>query len=460
MSPAKPATVVAVVALVVFGTVGATGIAIATTQSGSGAGTDGAVTGSGPSAQLSADSYVVEQGDACRQIEPLSTAESVESFYDYRNHETHPEGVDRMYSSYGTEHLQENNASILFLHEGTDGISLVMVHDRVDGNTTGGVATFDIVGLPHESEWVVKNDDYDGESNMDEFDRGDGWAGASWIWTESRTAGGAIQGGLNEPFAVTIHPAFNEDAEYYENEDLYSPDWHEDGEIEEWHVLSGDADDPERAAFSSLEEPVTIRTGTCDDPSVSYDRTDDGISAAIEGASPDDVVRLQPTNGTGDAVRFDHVDVTGLEGDGTVTFESREPDDLPASPPDRESLGSLAGSASGNVNLTATVTVSVQADALEERGLDPDRVALYEADGDGWSEADTALTAETGTTYRYTAEVSSLEGLTVAETGEAPATDGGYASAIPGFELGAAAGAVMLLTVALAARYRLRSGSE
>ncbi|APW99336.1 hypothetical protein CHINAEXTREME_16835 [Halobiforma lacisalsi AJ5] len=457
MTRSNPATVVAVVALVVFGTVGATGIA--TAQSGSGAGAGGAVIGTGASAQLSADSYVVEQGDACRQIEPLSTAESVESFYDYRNHDTHPEGVDRMYSSYGTEHLQENNASLLFLHEGTDGISLVMVHDRVDGNTTGGVATFDIVGLPHESEWVVKNDDYDGPTNMDEFDRGDGWASASWIWIESRTAGGAIQGGLNEPFAATIHPAFNEDAEYYDNDDLSVPDWYDGGEIEEWHVLSGDADDPERAAFSSLEEPVTIRTGTCDDPSVSYDRTDDGIGATIDGASPDDVVRLQPTNGTGDAVRFDHVDVTGLEGEETVTFESREPDDLPASPADRESLGSLDGSASGNV--TATVTVSVRADVLEERGLDPDRVALYEADGDdGWSEADTSLTDETGTAYYYTAEVSSLEALTVAETGEAPATDGGYASAIPGFELGAAAGVIALLTVALAVRYRSRSGSE
>ncbi|EMA38704.1 PGF-pre-PGF domain-containing protein [Halobiforma nitratireducens] len=441
--------VAAVVALVVLGTVGGvagSALADATADAGEPAPAPNANASMPPSDHT----YVIEQGDACQEIEPLSTSESVDSFYDYRNHETHPESADRMYSSYGTEHFQENNASLLFLHEGTDGISLVAVHDRVDGETTGGVASFDIVGLPHEADWEVKNDDYDGPTNMDEFDRGDGWAAADWIWIESRTGGGAIQGGLNDPFAVTVHPAFNEDATHYENDDLYDPDWYDGGEIEEWHVLSGDADDPDRWELTSLEEPVTIRTGNCADPAVTYDRTDEGIAATVTDASHDDVVRLQPTNGSADGIQFERVDVTDLVGEETFVFASHQPDDLPAAPDDRESLGSLAGTSTQEI--TATVTFSVDAQLLEEENLEPDRVAVYESDDGDWSEAETALIEETGATYRFTAEVSSLEALTVAETQGAESTVEGYASSIPGFGPIVAAGAILLLVVGWAAR--------
>ncbi len=243
------------------------------------------------------DGYVVEQAGDCHQIEALSSSGTVEAFYDYRNHETHSEGVDRMYSSYGTEHLQEDNTSVLFLHQGTDGLSLVMIHDQVDGDTTGGVATFEISGVPAETEWVVQDDLYEGETNMVEWYDEDGWIGADWIWSEARTDGGAIQGGLNDEFAMTIHPAFNEDAALYDDEDIYDPDFHENGTIDDWEALSGDVDDPDSIDLS-LEEPVTIRTGTCDDPSVSYDQPSDGdgdeLTATIEGADASDEVALQP----------------------------------------------------------------------------------------------------------------------------------------------------------------------
>jgi len=320
----------------------------------------------GPSAAQASlpptDSYVIEQGESCHPIEPLSTDGTVESFYDYRNHETHPEDVERMYSSYGTEHLQEDDTSLLFLHEGTDGMSLVMVHDRLDGDTEGGAATFDIVGLPTEAEWVVQDDLYDGETNMATWDSGDGWASASWIWSDARTDGGAIQGGLNDQFAVTIQPAFNEDADHYDNEDLYDPEFHGDGEIEDWEVLSGDVDAPDRTALS-LEEPVTIRTGTCNSPSVSYDRTDDGTTASIEGASTDDRIALQPTAGTADGVTFETVELTGIEDSGSVTFEDRQPDDLPVSP-EVDSLSSLTITGDSIRDAPATVTFSVEAALL------------------------------------------------------------------------------------------------
>lgn len=407
----------------------------------------------GPSAAQAsltpADSYVVEQGEFCHPIEPLSTDGTVESFYDYRNHETHSEDVDRMYSSYGTQHLQEDDTSLLFLHEGTDGMSLVMVHDRVDGETEGGAATFEFVGLPSEAEWVVQDDLYDGETNMAEWDSGDGWAAASWIWAEARTDGGAIQGGLNDEFAVTIQPAFNEDAEHYDNEDLYDPEFHGDGEIEDWEVLSGDADDPDRTAFPSLEEPVTIRTGTCDSPSVSYDRTDDGTTASIDRASAEDRISLQPTAGTADGVTFETVDVTGIEDSASVTFEDRQPDDLPASPPDVDSLSSLTMTGDSIQNASATVTFSVEAEVLEEHGVEPGELALYAADDGEWIEAETTVSEESSTTHQFTASVESLDSVTVAQKQST-----GSESAIPGFEVGIAVVAIALFAALWAVRSR------
>lgn len=398
-----------------------------------------------------ADSYVVEQGESCQPIEPLSSNGTVESFYDYRNHETHSEDEDRRYSSYGTQNLQEDDTSLLFLHEGTDGMSLVMVNDRLEGDTEGGAATFDIVGLPAEAEWVVQDDLYDGESNMAEWDNGDGWAAASWIWSESRTDGGAIQGGLNDQFAVTIHPAFNEDAEHYDNEDLYDPEFHGNGTIEEWEVLSGDADDPDRTTLESLEEPVTIRTGTCDSPSVTYDRTDDSTTANIEGASADDQLPLQSTAGTEDGVTFETVELTGVEGSTTVTFENSQPEGLPDSPAGVDSLSHLTITGDAVSTASATVTFSVDADLLEEQGLDPADVALYAAEDGEWVETETTLSDESGTTYQFTAEVDSLESVTVAQQQST-----GSESSIPGFEIGVAVAAIALLTTLWAVRNRER----
>ncbi|ELY99866.1 hypothetical protein C482_10292 [Natrialba chahannaoensis JCM 10990] len=450
----RPAAVVAVVALLVLSSVG--GVA----QVGDSSSTPS------PSASASnappADSYVIEQDGFCQQIEPLSSGGTVESFYDYRNHETHPEGVDRMYSSYGTEHLQEDDTSILFLHEGTDGLSLVTIHDQVDGNSTGGVATFDIVGLPAESEWVVQDDNYTGETNMAEWYGGDGWLGASWIWSDERTDGGAINGGLNDAFAMTIHPAFNEDAEHYDNDELYDPDFHDDGEINDWEILSGDADNPDRTAIPSLDEPVTIRTGTCDGPSISYDllgggsgedAADTGLAATIEGASSDDQIHLRPTAGSVDEVRFDDVYVSGLDGDTTVTFENNHPDDLPGSPDDVPGLGSLAVSGEPTLeNLSATVMFTVDETVLEEHEIAPEDVSLYErADGAAWNESTTEYQGSSGSTHEYAASVDTLEGLTVAQA--QPEPESGL-SAMPGFGGLGALVALAALIGLLAVRYR------
>ncbi|NGM71200.1 PGF-pre-PGF domain-containing protein [Natronolimnobius sp. AArcel1] len=444
---------VALVALVAFGGIAAVAqpVAASSTQ---------------PSAN---DEHVVEQDGECYPIEALTSSGTVEAFYDYRNHETHPEDVDRMYSSYGTEHLQEDNTSVLFLHEGTDGMSLVMIHDQVDGDTTGGVATFEITGAPAEAEWVVQDDLYDSEENMVEWYDEDGWLGADWIWSEARTDGGAIQGGLNDDFAMTIHPAFNEDAALYDVEDIYDPDFHENGTIDDWEVLSGDSDDPDRTDLD-LDEPVTIRTGSCDGPSVSYDQPGDGdtdeLTATIDGADASDEIALQPLSGTDSVATFDDITMTDVDGNGSVTF-ANDADGLPDTPSDIETFSSLSVTSDSLEDSSATVSFSVDADTLEEHQLSPDEVALYEADGDEWEQVPTSVTDQTGSEYRYSADISSLEGLMIGEqqeqltdddsadgTDSSGADDDG-ASSMPGFAVGSALSALAVLCVALAARTRL-----
>ncbi len=358
------------------------------------------------------ETYVVEQGAFCQPIDPLETNESVESFYDYRNHETHPEDVDRRYSSYGTQHLQADDTSILMLHEGSDGVSLVMVHDRLDGETAGGVVTFDIVGTPADAEWVVQDDKYDSVTNMAEWDDGDGWLGASWIWTDGRTDGGAIQGGLDDAFAVTIQPAFNEDSPFYDNDDLYNPDWHGGGEISQWEILSGDSDAPDRTALPSLEEPVTIRTGSCDGPTVTYDRGADGINATVGGVTANGHSGLHPVAGSSDAVQFDAIQLTDVDPDGTVATHPAESDEFPALPADVEALSKLTLESDMDVS-SGTATFGVAADRLQAAGVEASEVALFETDGTDWREAETTVGEAGDGTYEFEATVRSLDGLAV-----------------------------------------------
>ncbi|RQG89846.1 hypothetical protein EA462_07465 [Natrarchaeobius halalkaliphilus] len=407
-----------------------------------------------PATTQSSDSYVVEQGELCQPIEPLSTNRTVDSFYDYRNHETNPDSdpEDRQYSSYGTAHLQEDDTSLLMLHEGTDGMSLVVVHDRVHGDSDGGVATFDIVGLPGESEWVVQDDLYEGESNMAEWDDGDGWASASWIWADGRTDGGAINGGLNDEFAVTIHPAFNENSPFYDDDDLYDPEFHEGGEITDWQILSGDSDDPDRTPLPSLEEPVTIRTGTCDDPSITYDRSDDDVTATITDASPEDEFSLEITGESDGVVQFERLELTDLDGDQSFAFEHAAPDGLPASPDDADSLGGLTVTGE-STDQPGAVTFSVDAELFDEDDLEPEAIALYEVNGSSWNESETTIHDESGETYQFSASVSSLDGFVVAQQDVEPAEDS-QTYPMPGFGAGAAIGVVATLSLLWAVRYR------
>ncbi|QGA80213.1 hypothetical protein LC1Nh_0310 [Candidatus Nanohalobium constans] len=208
--------------------------------------------------------YTANQGDKEVEISPISGNKTVEELYDFRlpdrfdhdnqaqNGATYPEDGP-YYQSAGTENLQQQETSIMFLYDGPDGLSFVVVHDKAGGD--GGSATWEITGLNESGNWVVKDDLYlssNGEkasTNYDNWDVNSSTQTIDWTWGSGGTDGGAFKP-LDENFSFTIDPAFNEDSELYE--EFY------DGEIDNWQVLSGDMNNPDRTNLDLTEE-VTLQ---------------------------------------------------------------------------------------------------------------------------------------------------------------------------------------------------------
>lgn len=244
-------------------------------------------------------SYQVVQGEQVVPIEPIEGDQPVEEFYDYR----HPEIGDRdhpfwgrSFSSEGTVEYQQDDASILMLYDGPEGVSLVAVHDRYHDNqsqgTTGGSVSWELSGLPEDGEWAVIDDDYgwvsDDEEKDDIFyldeDHRAGAAGndgepprdvdamMSWVWLTSRTDGMAFRGIGTEP-SITIDPAFNSDS-YHRYGDQRRADEPPDrpgmgerynGTIDDWQLIvpAGDGEF-DRISLQQLDEPVEIRSTASD----------------------------------------------------------------------------------------------------------------------------------------------------------------------------------------------------
>ncbi|WP_226007309.1 CARDB domain-containing protein [Natrinema salinisoli] len=220
------------------------------------------------------DEYAVAQGDDCVTVEPIGDgARTIEEFYDYRTPNTTPSSYS--YSSHGTTHLQEDDTSSVFLYEGSDGLSLVLLHDRYDGDSPGGAATMTFSGLPEDGEWVVEDDGYDGAD--DEFDHSGDSSRITWVWSENRSDGAAFNGGLDDEFSITIEPRFNDDAA----KQLY------DGRVRDWEVISGTDTGRERTSLD-MNEPVVITSGECTSHSV----TDLNVTESVR---PGDSVSVEAT---------------------------------------------------------------------------------------------------------------------------------------------------------------------
>jgi hypothetical protein len=347
-------------------------------------------------------SYVVEQNGVCRPIEPFESGGTVASFYDYRSNATTGPASQPGRSSYGTEAFQSVNGSVLFLHEGSDGLSLGVVHGsvngsgddgRANGSADGGRTTMEFVGLPADAEWAVRDD---AAGRSDNFTRGDGWARGAWSWRAGRTDGGALNGGLGGRFAVTIDPGVGVDRG-----------------VESLAVASDDGLSANRTSLPSLDAPLTIRTGTCDGASVSYDRTGDGIEASIEGARADHPVALTPPAGPSDNVTLERVTVQDANGSFALGFGGTDSGVPTRGVDGADPLTALSMSGDLPDGSNVSVTFSVSKEAFDPSARDDTAIVLYERAGQ-WRPTATALVEETSSAYRFRANVSSLSEIAVA----------------------------------------------
>jgi len=224
--------------------------------------------GSGATATRRTQSqYRLVQGDTCVPIRPMSRQVPADAFYDYQLPQKHVSdangasvGDTVQYASAGTTDFQRAQTSILFLYQGPNGLSLVVVHGSVQSSDAGAV-TFRISGLPENGSWIVKDDLYrdpdtndKASTNYDRWDTDGTDHRIDWTWGSSGTDGGVFRG-LGDDFEVVIDPAFNGDAALY--------DQHYEGTVTDWELLNGSADNLERISLGK-DEPIRITADSCE----------------------------------------------------------------------------------------------------------------------------------------------------------------------------------------------------
>jgi len=192
--------------------------------------------------------YAVTQDGTCYEVTALGDgSQTVSQFYDYR--------PNLSFSSAGTRGVQKNQESRLFVYDGANGDSLVIIHDEYD-EPNGGAASFTFTGLPASGTWAVEDDDYTGRD--DNFAHSGSRSTIDWVWQDERTDGAAFRGlGAAGQSGITIEPSFNEEAALWGTWGTRS----EGGRIDSWRLLSGGG---WPVAKLALDEPVTIRPGGCD----------------------------------------------------------------------------------------------------------------------------------------------------------------------------------------------------
>lgn len=242
-------------------------------------------------AQENSSTIVLTQGDESVRVTPVGDgSRSVEAFYDYRSPATEPTG---QYSSYGTQDIQIDQVSQLFIYHGRNGLSLVFLHDKhSDRNGGGAVITADISGLPESGNWAVEDDTYDERDDV--FQHGSESSHIEWLMNGHRTDGAAYRG-LEQGDNITVDMRFNEQSENYPFEEWEGPP--EQNEIERWIVRSGDGetttldmDEPVEISVESgdRQEPTTDSTDSTSSPATTHDPganppTPDGAESGVTG---------------------------------------------------------------------------------------------------------------------------------------------------------------------------------
>jgi hypothetical protein len=174
------------------------------------------------------DTYTVTQGGMTYDVAPLASSQSITEYYAYELVSDIPAGPFNA-SSARTD-IEVSETSLLFLYGGTDGLSLVALHDRPEGQlgetpATGGSVDMTFSNLPGTASWVVQDD-----PGEDPYAVSGGTSTVGWNWIGCCTDGGALNGGLAEWLAssgedqcITVEGTFNSG-------------------IDEWWYLSGDSD--------------------------------------------------------------------------------------------------------------------------------------------------------------------------------------------------------------------------
>lgn len=195
--------------------------------------------------------YAIEQGENCYELTPVTNeSQSIEAFYGYTGSSDGEQAIYSANTPIGLEDVN-NGTSSLFLYEGSDGLSLVVLHGGVN-DTGGGAATMEFVGLPETGEWVVQDDPANLSIEVWNRNTSEGKA-VDWGWRDLWTDGGAFRGGLDDEFSIEISASFNEDAEL----EPVSP-----GNVTQWRAITVE-NNSLQAVTLDMNRSVTIRTGGC-----------------------------------------------------------------------------------------------------------------------------------------------------------------------------------------------------
>lgn len=174
---------------------------------------------------------------ACVAVKPLGDGtQSVEEFYGYA------ESPD--VSAAGSRNIQYSDTSQIMFYNGTDGLSLVIIHDKYGDKTPGGSANMTITNLPDGGEWPVRDDPASAEFSGDDLDFYDNSAVLNWTWGTSRTDGVVFRAPDGEFDETRIVPDFNKS----------------DENIKAWGLRSANQSSLIKL---DMESNVTFSTGEC-----------------------------------------------------------------------------------------------------------------------------------------------------------------------------------------------------